>query len=57
MLKFIINGGKKLKGTIKTKTDLQALLCVLLTQSEGQALVHETIYEGRLAWTEELKRI
>ena len=38
-------------------TDLQAPLCVLLTQSEGQALVHETIYEGRLAWTEELKRM
>ena len=38
-------------------TDLQAPLCVLLTQSEGEALVHETIYEGRLAWTEELKRM
>ena len=38
-------------------TDLQAPLCVLLTQSDGQALVHETIYEGRLAWTEELKRM
>ena len=49
--------------SIKTKeypgfpTDLQASLCVLLTQAEGQALVHETIYEGRLAWTEELKRM
>ncbi|OGN00458.1 MAG: UDP-N-acetylglucosamine 1-carboxyvinyltransferase [Candidatus Yanofskybacteria bacterium RIFCSPHIGHO2_02_FULL_41_29] len=48
---------------IKTKeypgfpTDLQAPLCVLLTQAEGQALVHETIYEGRLSWTEELKRM
>ena len=38
-------------------TDLQAPLCVLLTQAEGQALVHETIYEGRLNWTEELKRM
>lgn len=38
-------------------TDLQAPLSVLLTQSEGQALVHETIYEGRLSWTEELKRM
>jgi len=38
-------------------TDLQAPLSVLLTQAEGQALVHETIYEGRLAWTEELKRM
>lgn len=38
-------------------TDLQAPFCVLLTQAEGQALVHETIYEGRLNWTEELKRM
>ena len=38
-------------------TDLQAPLCVLLTQAEGQALVHETIYEGRLSWTDELKRM
>ena len=49
--------------SVKTKeypgfpTDLQAPLCVLLTQAEGQALIHETIYEGRLAWTEELKRM
>jgi UDP-N-acetylglucosamine 1-carboxyvinyltransferase len=48
---------------IKTKeypgfpTDLQAPFSVLLTQIEGQALVHETIYEGRLSWTEELKRM
>jgi|SRR3989344_1560605 len=54
----------KLKSVgIKTKeypgfpTDLQAPLCVLLTQAEGQALVHETIYEGRLNWTDELKRM
>ncbi|OGN03733.1 MAG: UDP-N-acetylglucosamine 1-carboxyvinyltransferase [Candidatus Yanofskybacteria bacterium RIFCSPHIGHO2_01_FULL_43_42] len=38
-------------------TDLQAPFCVLLTQSKGQGLVHETIYEGRLLWTEELKRM
>lgn len=38
-------------------TDLQAPFCVLLTQSKGQGLVHETIYEGRLMWTEELKRM
>lgn len=38
-------------------TDLQAPLCVLLTQSVGSSLVHETIYEGRLYWTEELKRM
>lgn len=38
-------------------TDLQAPFCVLLTQSKGNGLVHETIYEGRLTWTEELKRM
>lgn len=55
--------GKISSISIKTReypgfpTDLQAPLSVLLTQSEGQALVHETIYEGRLSWTEELKRM
>lgn len=38
-------------------TDLQAPFCVLLTQARGSGLVHETIYEGRLLWTEELKRM
>jgi UDP-N-acetylglucosamine 1-carboxyvinyltransferase len=38
-------------------TDLQAPFCVLLTQTNGRALVHETIYEGRLMWTEDLKRM
>ena len=38
-------------------TDLQAPLCVLLTQAEGASLVHETIYEGRLHWTEDLKHM
>ena len=38
-------------------TDLQAPVCVLLTQAEGQGLVHETIFEGRLLWLDELKRM
>ena len=38
-------------------TDLQAPFCVLLSQTEGQGLVHETIYEGRLLWLDELKRM
>lgn len=38
-------------------TDLQAPFAVLLTQAKGSALVHETIYEGRLNWTEDLKRM
>ncbi len=38
-------------------TDLQAPICVLLTQAEGQGLVHETIFEGRLFWLGDLKRM
>lgn len=38
-------------------TDLQAPICVLLTQTEGQGLVHETIFEGRLSWLDDLKRM
>ena len=38
-------------------TDLQAPICVLLTQAEGQGLVHEIIYEGRLFWLDDLKRM
>lgn len=59
----IYPGGRINSVSIKTReypgfpTDLQAPLSVLLTQSDGQALVHETIYEGRLTWTEELKRM
>src|SRR3989344_3754792 len=59
-----VAAGKKIGADgVKTReypgfpTDLQAPLSVLLTQAEGQALVHETIYEGRLSWTEELKRM
>ncbi|MEK7076114.1 MAG: UDP-N-acetylglucosamine 1-carboxyvinyltransferase [Patescibacteria group bacterium] len=38
-------------------TDLQAPICVLLTQTEGQGLVHETIFESRLFWLDDLKRM
>ncbi len=38
-------------------TDLQAPICVLLTQAEGQGLVHETIFESRLFWLDDLKRM
>lgn len=38
-------------------TDLQAPICVLLTQAEGQGMVHETIFEGRLFWLDDLKRM
>lgn len=35
-------------------TDLQAPCAVFLTQAEGEALIHETIFEGRLAYTGDL---
>jgi len=38
-------------------TDLQAPVCVLLTQAEGQGMVHETIFESRLFWLDDLKRM
>ncbi len=38
-------------------TDLQPPLTVLLTQTEGLTLVHETIFEGRLFYTDLLNRM
>ncbi len=38
-------------------TDLQAPICVLLTQAEGQGSVHETIFESRLLWFDDLKKM
>ncbi len=38
-------------------TDLQAPFTVLLTQSKGQSLVHETVFEGRLFYTDFLSRM
>ncbi len=38
-------------------TDLQAPLTVLLTQASGNSLVHETIYEGRLFYTDILNQM
>ena len=48
---------------IKTKespgfaTDLQAPFSILATQASGQSLIHETIFEGRLAYAEDLNRM
>lgn len=60
----IVMPSKKLKAIdIKTReypgfaTDLQAPLTVLLTQSEGISLVHETIYDGRLFYTDILNQM
>lgn len=35
-------------------TDLQAPMTILLTQAEGESMVRETIYEGRLFYTDTL---
>lgn len=60
----IVKHPKKLRAIdIKTReypgfaTDLQAPLTVLLTQSEGISLVHETIYDGRLFYTDILNQM
>lgn len=38
-------------------TDLQAPMVVFLTQAEGESLVFETIFESRLNYTEDLKKM
>ncbi|MBS3119068.1 hypothetical protein J4417_05340 [Candidatus Woesearchaeota archaeon] len=35
-------------------TDLQAPFTVLMTQAKGRSLIHETIFEGRLFYTDKL---
>jgi UDP-N-acetylglucosamine 1-carboxyvinyltransferase len=38
-------------------TDLQPPTCILLTQAAGRSTVHETIFEDRLEWLTELRRM
>ncbi|MCK5332343.1 UDP-N-acetylglucosamine 1-carboxyvinyltransferase [Candidatus Parcubacteria bacterium] len=38
-------------------TDLQAPFAVLATQAEGTTLIHDTMYEGRLAYINELNKM
>ena len=38
-------------------TDLQPNLCVLLTQADGTSHVHEAIFEDRLEWMTELRKL
>ena len=38
-------------------TDLQPPSCVLLTQARGRSHVHETVFEDRLEWLAELRRM
>lgn len=58
---YIETKKSKLRGTqLRTHeypgfpTDLQAPFTVLMTQAQGQSLIHETIYEGRLFYTDKL---
>ena len=61
---FIVTKPSKLKGIeLRTHeypgfpTDLQAPFTVLMTQAEGISLIHETIYEGRLFYTDKLNQM
>ncbi len=61
---YILTKPSKFKGIeLKTHeypgfpTDLQAPFVVLLTQALGQSLVHETIFEGRLFYTDKLTQM
>lgn len=38
-------------------TDWQAPWAVLMTQAEGAAIIHETVFENRFGYTEELKKM
>jgi len=61
---YIITHPSQLKGTnIVTHeypgfpTDLQAPFTALMTQAQGLSLIHETIFEGRLFYTDILKQM
>lgn len=38
-------------------TDWQQPFCILLTQADGESILHETVYEDRFAYTKDLKRM
>lgn len=38
-------------------TDWQPPFCIVLTQAEGISIIHETVYENRLGYTEALKKM
>ena len=61
---YIITRPSELKGIeLRTHeypgfpTDLQAPFTVLMTQAKGLSLIHETIYEGRLFYTDKLNQM
>jgi UDP-N-acetylglucosamine 1-carboxyvinyltransferase len=60
--RIIVRASKQTNVSVSVKTheypgfptDAQAPWAVFLTQAEGQGLIHETIFEGRLAYTADL---
>lgn len=61
---ILVKPGRKLKAVdIRTHeypglaTDLQAPFTVLMTQAKGLSLIHETIFEGRLFYTDILNQM
>jgi UDP-N-acetylglucosamine 1-carboxyvinyltransferase len=61
---YRVKAGKSLNGLyLRTfpypgfPTDLQAPFGALLTQAEGESVVHETMYDGRLSYVTELQRM
>jgi len=63
--KLLIKPAQKLNSINKIETrtypgiptDLQAPFAVLATQAEGTTLIHDTMYEGRLAYINELNKM
>jgi UDP-N-acetylglucosamine 1-carboxyvinyltransferase len=61
---YTVAGGQHLGAThVQTfpypgfPTDLQAPMAALLTQADGESSVHETMYDQRLAYVEELRKM
>ncbi len=38
-------------------TDWQQPFCIVLTQADGESVIHETVYDDRFAYTKDLKRM
>lgn len=38
-------------------TDWQQPFCILLTQADGESIIHETVYDDRFAYTKDLNRM
>ena len=62
-VRTVPNGGMQALHLLKTHeypgfpTDLQSPMVVLMTQVSGQSIIQETVYEGRMAWMDDLKRM